>query len=156
MENNMICPFCGKAGSGEYEMLLHMESFHPEEGSSHFPSPSLRTPNERYGECPIDGCGEIVSLAEMDYHVDLHLEEERQVADSPDTQATIESQSSLTTSATATASGSRPAGVSTFNRQMDAVGQWNKLMAMPPAKPMGKEGERRLGVHSSITKREST
>lgn len=134
----------------------HMETFHPEEGSPHFPSPSLRTQNEGYGECPIDGCGEIVSLAEMDYHVDLHLEEERQVADSSDTQAIIESQSSLTTSATATASGSRAASDPALNRQMDSIEQWNKLIAMPPAKPMGKEGERRLGVHSSITKQEST
>ncbi|TIC99940.1 Zinc finger with UFM1-specific peptidase domain protein [Colletotrichum higginsianum] len=145
MENSMVCPFCGKAGSGEYEMLLHMETFHPEEGSPHFPSPSLRTPNDGYGECPIDSCGEIVSLAEMDYHVDLHLEEERQVADSSDTQATIESQSSLTTSATATASGSRAASDPALNRQMDSIEQWNKLIAMPPAKPIGKEGERRLG-----------
>ncbi|KAF6824530.1 peptidase family c78 [Colletotrichum plurivorum] len=73
----MICPFCGMVGSGEYDMLLHMETLHPEEDST----PGTRDPHEQYAECPIDGCGEFVSLAGMDYHIDLHVEEQQ---DSPD------------------------------------------------------------------------
>ncbi|KAI8298583.1 hypothetical protein K4K59_002751 [Colletotrichum sp. SAR11_240] len=75
----MICPFCGIAGGGEYEMLTHMESFHPEEDQAS----SSQAAQEQYAECPIEGCGEVLSIAEMDYHVDLHVEEQRQGVSDP-------------------------------------------------------------------------
>ncbi|KAI8164142.1 hypothetical protein K4K49_011905 [Colletotrichum sp. SAR 10_70] len=75
----MICPFCGIAGGGEYEMLTHMESFHPEEDQAS----SSQAAQEQYAECPIEGCGEVLSIAEMDYHVDLHVEEQRQGVGGP-------------------------------------------------------------------------
>ncbi|KAH6640889.1 peptidase family C78-domain-containing protein [Chaetomium tenue] len=86
----MVCPFCGwengANGTGEYEILLHMETFHPEgEGdlNSHFgvkedDNSSTRPSTAEdvsYVECPIDGCGEILLLQELDYHLELHSEE---------------------------------------------------------------------------------
>ncbi|OHW98133.1 peptidase family c78 [Colletotrichum incanum] len=127
------------------ENNMHMETFHPEEEGSQCPSPVVRAPQEHYGECPIEGCGEIVSLTEIDYHVDLHLEEDRQIADSPNAQATIEPRSSPTAPASGAASNGRAASDPAVNKQGAAVEQWNKLLSMPPAKSKGKEGEKRLG-----------
>ncbi|KAL0779373.1 hypothetical protein CaCOL14_003858 [Colletotrichum acutatum] len=107
MEQNMICPFCGKAGGGELEMLLHMETFHPEEDNSHSSAPATGTPQEQYAECPIEGCGESIPLAEIDYHMDLHLEEDRQVAENPNSQAIIQSRQPNTSSVAAASSSHR-------------------------------------------------
>ncbi|KAK1961004.1 peptidase family C78 [Colletotrichum sublineola] len=145
MENNMVCPFCGKAGSGEYEMLLHMDTLHPVEDGSQRPSSGVRAPQEHFGECPIEGCGEIVSLAEIDYHMDLHLEEERQSADSPITQAPIEPPGSTTVPASGPTSIGHAASDPTAEKKRAAVKQWNKLLSVPPAKSKTEEGEKRLG-----------
>ncbi|KAH6987291.1 peptidase family C78-domain-containing protein [Ilyonectria sp. MPI-CAGE-AT-0026] len=70
------CPFCGfRPSEGDYELLLHIETRHPE-GQSPFAvaeDPVL---------CPQDGCGEIVPQDELTYHLELHaLEASDDVAD---------------------------------------------------------------------------
>ncbi|KAK1979692.1 peptidase family C78 [Colletotrichum cereale] len=127
------------------ENNMHMETLHSEEDGFQSPSTGVRAPQERFGECPIEGCGEIVSLAEIDYHVDLHLEEERQGADSPSTQATIEPPGSTTVPASDPTSSCHAASDPAVEKERAAVEQWNKLLSMPPAKSKGKEGEKRLG-----------
>ncbi|KAK4143773.1 peptidase family C78-domain-containing protein [Dichotomopilus funicola] len=78
----MVCPFCGWTNdAGEYQMLLHIETLHAE-GDSPF---TVKDENKlddpgaaeeaSYVECPIDGCGEVVVLQELDYHLELHSEE---------------------------------------------------------------------------------
>ncbi|KAI0123508.1 peptidase family C78-domain-containing protein [Xylariales sp. AK1849] len=84
-EEVMDCPFCGYHADKEYIMLLHMEKFHSE-GPSPFvaddePTGSVTpTPaeEEQYASCPVDGCGEVVTLVELEDHVELHGAEEDQ------------------------------------------------------------------------------
>lgn len=86
----MVCPFCGwengAKSTAEYDMLLHMETFHPEGGgdlNSQFGVEEDDNASGRpgtaedisYVECPVDGCGEILLLQELDYHLELHSEE---------------------------------------------------------------------------------
>ncbi|CAN8095727.1 unnamed protein product [Discula destructiva] len=92
----MECPFCGfKSPPGrqeEYQMLLHMETNHPEgEGRSPFvpEQPALdtglanpeRTAGDEsdtdvaYVECPLEGCNEVVARDEFEYHLELHGDE---------------------------------------------------------------------------------
>ncbi|KAF4469900.1 Zinc finger with UFM1-specific peptidase domain [Fusarium albosuccineum] len=60
------CPFCGfKPEQGEYELLLHIDTDHPEDQSPFAAS-------EGPVPCPFDGCGELVSPDELAYHLGLH------------------------------------------------------------------------------------
>ncbi|KAJ4309616.1 hypothetical protein N0V84_011399 [Fusarium piperis] len=57
------CPFCGfRPERGEYELLLHIDTQHPDDQSS----------GEDPVPCPQDGCGELVSTDELAYHLGLH------------------------------------------------------------------------------------
>ncbi|EEU44231.1 uncharacterized protein NECHADRAFT_84553 [Fusarium vanettenii 77-13-4] len=57
------CPFCGfKPERGEYELLLHIDTQHPDDQSA----------GEDPVPCPQDGCGELVSPDELAYHLGLH------------------------------------------------------------------------------------
>ncbi|KAL2178941.1 peptidase family C78-domain-containing protein [Thermothelomyces heterothallicus CBS 202.75] len=79
----MACPFCGWTNpDGEYEMLLHLETYHAEGEDASFRQEQgsvSENPesgeNISYVECPIDGCEEILPLQELDYHLELHSEE---------------------------------------------------------------------------------
>ncbi|KAI1075246.1 peptidase family C78-domain-containing protein [Whalleya microplaca] len=79
MANEVICPFCGYKADIEYAILLHMETLHPEGKSPFVPD---ETANDfdadisvEEAECPIDGCGIILTLAELDDHIELHASE---------------------------------------------------------------------------------
>lgn len=163
MEQNMVCPFCAKAGGGELEMLLvslivfkclysllttpqHMETFHPEEDNSHSFAPATGTPREQYADCPIEGCGESIPLAEIDYHMDLHLEEDRQVAENPNSQAVIQSRRPNTSTVAAASSSHRETAAEGQNANVE---QWGKLLSLT-AKSKGKDGEKRLGVQKFL------
>jgi hypothetical protein len=100
------CPFCGKKVNGDYQIMvnppfpskishlghfantpqLHIETDHPEDG----PSPFVATDDAsiaplvsfdddqdvQYVNCPIDDCGEIILLAELESHIEMHGEEQ--------------------------------------------------------------------------------
>jgi hypothetical protein len=59
-----------------------METLHPE-GDSPFAAVKEDHASDRpgtaedisYVECPVDGCGEVLLLQELDYHLELHTEE---------------------------------------------------------------------------------
>ncbi|KAI0503287.1 peptidase family C78-domain-containing protein [Xylaria bambusicola] len=92
-KNIMTCPLCGFKTDVEYTILLHMEESHSE-GQSPFVAdsgPSVSGTEESrpvgreagsdedvglFMECPIDGCLEQISLAELADHIDLHALEE--------------------------------------------------------------------------------
>ncbi|KAK4229871.1 peptidase family C78-domain-containing protein [Podospora fimiseda] len=88
----MECPFCGwKTEGGErdtYEMMLHVETMHSEDespfvvkddagkGRDSSPSPSAaKTEEPLYAECEVEGCGELILLDQLDYHLELHSDE---------------------------------------------------------------------------------
>ncbi|KAI0408150.1 peptidase family C78-domain-containing protein [Xylaria palmicola] len=91
----MTCPLCGYRADTEYAILLHMEELHAE-GVSPFVA-SLDIDMPRGGEtqtagqeassdedpelvvhCPIEGCLEQISLAELEDHIDLHAIEQNE------------------------------------------------------------------------------
>ncbi len=62
------------------DALQHIESLHAEgEPSSEVETAQASTSKEeeegQYAECPIEGCGEVLLLDEMDYHLELHDQE---------------------------------------------------------------------------------
>ncbi|KAI1367389.1 peptidase family C78-domain-containing protein [Xylaria arbuscula] len=94
-KNIMTCPLCGFKADIEYTILLHMEEFHSEGDSPFVPesgrglsSADVSGPAQQelssdedaglFVECPIDGCLEQISLAELADHIDLHAIEENE------------------------------------------------------------------------------
>jgi len=65
---------------------LHLETDHPEDGQSPFvvkddaSIAALMSLNdgqdERYANCPVEGCGEAILLTELDSHIEMHEEEQ--------------------------------------------------------------------------------
>lgn len=126
-----------------------METLHPEEGST----PGTRDPHEQYAECPINGCGEFVSLAGMDYHIDLHVEEQQDSPDSSGDQVTTGAESSISSlwpgNDQSTVQGLL------LKQQGDAIQQPGQLPPIQPARSSGtksatKDGEMRLGVGGQL------
>ncbi|KAI0434635.1 peptidase family C78-domain-containing protein [Xylaria sp. FL1042] len=94
-QNVMTCPLCGYKTDIEYAILLHMEESHSE-GKSPFVAdhdsdasrakdkePAEREANRDedaglFVECPIEGCLEQISFAELEDHIDLHAIEENE------------------------------------------------------------------------------
>lgn len=91
----MTCPLCGYETDAEYAMLLHMEELHPEGDFPHVADVGPDVPGDREPraakhenssdedaelivECPIEGCLEQISLAELDDHVDFHAIEQNE------------------------------------------------------------------------------
>ncbi len=72
---------------------LHLETDHPEDGQSPFvvkDDASIAAlmslddgQDERYANCPVEGCGEAILLTELDSHIEMHEEEQ----DSADNQS---------------------------------------------------------------------
>lgn len=90
----MTCPLCGYMTDAEYAILLHMEELHAE-GDSPRPDLDPDVPRSRetraaeheassdedaelFVECPIEGCLEQISLAELEDHVDFHAIEQNE------------------------------------------------------------------------------
>ena len=96
----LICPFCGCEENREYELLLHLEVYHSENGDAGSPfmtreevasrkqertdnenrpsqlSSGVATPSDSdFVECPYK-CGEQVPASELQYHNDFHVAEE--------------------------------------------------------------------------------
>ncbi|KAK0754801.1 peptidase family C78-domain-containing protein [Schizothecium vesticola] len=79
----MTCPFCQERVEGEYAMMLHMESLHPDNDSPPYhlvnttedqlpPSGCDDDDDTEYTECPVDGCGELLTNEMIDFHAELH------------------------------------------------------------------------------------
>ncbi|KAG7419705.1 Ubiquitin carboxyl-terminal hydrolase ZUFSP [Fusarium oxysporum f. sp. rapae] len=82
MSNSDPCPFCGfKPGQGEYELILHIEQQHPDADSS-----PLTTSGDPIS-CP-EGCGEILQLDELAYHLELHELEAQDATPEPEPEQT--------------------------------------------------------------------
>ncbi|KAI0540957.1 peptidase family C78-domain-containing protein [Xylaria digitata] len=96
-QNMMTCPLCEYKTDAEYAILLHMEESHAEgkspfvadpdphpdpdtsRGKGNQPAEQATSGDEDAGlfvECPIEGCLEQISLAELEDHIDLHAMEE--------------------------------------------------------------------------------
>ncbi|KAK1760730.1 peptidase family C78-domain-containing protein [Echria macrotheca] len=154
----MTCPFCGwEATDGEYAMLLHMETLHAEgdspfvaTGSRDNGSGSIKGGDEEdlpFAECPVDGCGELLSFDEMDFHIELHAGEAG-TSPEPELAQPPSSSSNQAPGASSSSSGpsrshreaerqqthSKPAASS--SSQAKAISAWRKLLKMPDSNPV--------------------
>ncbi|KAI1754427.1 peptidase family C78-domain-containing protein [Xylaria castorea] len=94
--NTMTCPLCGYETDIEYNILLHMEERHAEGPSPFVGDPDLDVSRGRddtpateedvnsdedaelFVDCPVDGCLEQISLAELEDHINFHEMEENE------------------------------------------------------------------------------
>ncbi|KAK2602637.1 hypothetical protein N8I77_009152 [Diaporthe amygdali] len=150
--SNMECPFCGWTSEWreEYEMLMHMETYHPEDGKSPFvPDEGLSNPTnaaedsdgvgDAYVECPLDGCNEVLVRDELDYHLELHSEEaeEKDVASRATTpQPPAQAPESSHSTPTSLESGGDLSSDVTYveipkSKQQRAIAAWRNMLAMP-------------------------
>ena len=115
MADRRTCPFCSFSVAADddndmYFLMQHLELYHPEDGRSPFIATeddsdlylSTRSPREStisadtpsednqedYVECPVS-CGETVTYAELESHIELHATEEI-VLDDKEDYATVE------------------------------------------------------------------
>lgn len=141
--------------------LKHVETLHAE-GDSPFlvkedsASASERTVEDpQYAECPIDGCGELLVLQELDYHLELHAQEsgesgdylgEEALASAPEPEAPI---------ARARRESERQArsghGAETETRQAKAISAWKRIFRMPSVSPTHRISSRKRHHDDSKT-----
>ncbi|KAK1770663.1 DUF1671-domain-containing protein [Phialemonium atrogriseum] len=151
-EGTMECPFCGyKAAEGEYAMLLHMETFHAESQSSldlnGEASPGKFEESE-YIECPIEGCGEVLLLDEMDFHVELHAQEAELYSEPQELPASFKAEGP-----TPGPSRSRSPPPAVSSRQQTAIHAWRNLLAMPSSKRGASDGEKHSVISAAQARR---
>lgn len=173
---SMECPFCGWTSEWreEYEMLMHMELYHPEDGkrSPFVPDEGLPDPanaaedsdgaGNAYVQCPLDECNEVLVRDELDYHLELHSDEveENNVASRTPTpnpsapQAATEGGSRFTPPPLQESSGDPPSGETYVeipkSKQQRAIAAWRNMLAMP-SKRRPKKTDSTPGSTSSRT-----
>ncbi|KAK8067142.1 hypothetical protein PG997_013889 [Apiospora hydei] len=144
--DSLKCPFlCGFHTPDEYDIYLHMETQHSE-GKSPFAvdedqhqeaikhhdknddnvasSIEHSVEEEQFAECPIESCGEVITLAEYDDHIELHNLEEASGA------AAAGSPYPEQEAATASTRSRHGDGSS---KQSNSVQQWKQILQMPDA-----------------------
>ncbi|KAI1477135.1 DUF1671-domain-containing protein [Daldinia eschscholtzii] len=172
------CPFCGYKDSVEYSVLLHLEVHHSE-GKSPFVADEEQTAAAavaavtaaaarsgveatvakeeltEYYQCPVKSCGEILHLARLDDHLELHNAEDSADGSNPgelETGVQPSSSSSCSSSMRAQAAAvpgpSRakpgvPAGVTPNGIPLSSTGGPH----VKPSKPVRRLGKKELGAY---------
>ncbi|KAK0720476.1 peptidase family C78-domain-containing protein [Lasiosphaeris hirsuta] len=144
----MTCPFCAwETAEGEYAMLWHMETLHAE-GDSPFVTKDSDKDSAgvkadgggelQYAECPVEGCDEVLSLDEIDYHIELHADEADTELDRVVTQPAVHEARASTSSPSPSrahreAERQRRAARASevTSSQSKAISAWKKLLKMP-------------------------
>ncbi|RYO98481.1 hypothetical protein DL764_007077 [Monosporascus ibericus] len=137
------CPFCGFQAEREYAMLLHMETLHSEDKSpfiideedSGIRAAGVDTAsNDEENlvcECPVDGCGEFITLTELDDHVGFHAAEEQPSEDS-DANPLGYPTPRFTSDESAPRSQERGSEmVPARKRHAESVAKWKQILHMP-------------------------
>jgi hypothetical protein len=139
---------CRHSGSRVAYALKHIESLHAE-GDSPFVVKDDNAPeitgtaedaDVHYVECPVDGCGEVLVLEELDYHLELHSGESGEnLSDesTPTPDSGIEAQPSTTGPSRTHREAERHRRSShepeKTDRQAKAISAWKRLLKMPSA-----------------------
>ncbi|RYP48970.1 hypothetical protein DL768_005242 [Monosporascus sp. mg162] len=158
MSQILSCPFCGFRAEREYAMLLHMETLHSEDKSpfivdeedSGIRASGVDTAsNDEENlvcECPIDGCGEFITLAELDDHVGFHAAEEQPSEDS-DANALGYPTSRSTSDESAPRGQERGSEmVPAHQRHAESVAKWKQILHMPSPSPSSSSKKRNSSV----------
>ncbi|KAB5575896.1 peptidase family C78-domain-containing protein [Coniochaeta sp. 2T2.1] len=176
------CPFCGwEANEGDM-LALHIESLHAEDpdpdqqpysASEKAQASAFREEEEgQYVECPIEGCGEILMLEEMDYHLELHEQEVDDVGGEASAQVTQktdqdaegsrpgpsssrrQSSSGRSSSAQQREDAPRSYGSSSnSSKQQTAISAWRNIFNMPSSSRRLTEAEKRVAASAVPGKR---
>ncbi|CAG8959361.1 hypothetical protein HYFRA_00001259 [Hymenoscyphus fraxineus] len=182
-ESTLIeCPFqpnCDYKTTSEYQIMLHMETLHSEDGRSPFmvtddasiAAIAAMDDEPRYSICPVEGCGEQVLWMEFDNHIDFHTAEQEQESSSADESSPAHKKVKLGPKSEPIFDNNLPhalraakddGGPSSSNgpqpsRRELAKEAWKALLRMPPeqktalssADGPSKDSRRRLGVSGS-------
>ncbi|RDL35102.1 DUF1671-domain-containing protein [Venustampulla echinocandica] len=173
-EEQMSCPFCGYNTDNEYQIMLHMETVHPEGGESPFvvkDDASLAAvlsladdQDAEYSSCPVEGCGEVLLRTEFDSHLEMHSAEQDSGDESgavsnniklePEIEASFDAKLSHALRNIGDDEGVGEAKPSPSERQASAKAVWKGLLKMPdastqkpasPASGSSKGAKKRLG-----------
>ncbi|KAK8017609.1 hypothetical protein PG993_013935 [Apiospora rasikravindrae] len=158
--DSLKCPFlCGFHTPDEYDIYLHMETQHSE-GKSPFAvdedqhqeaikhhdnhddedasSIEHSVEEEQFAECPIEGCGEVITLAEYDDHVELHNLEEaagdsssRSASGSPYQHVNRDGYQSPYPEQEAATASARSRHGDGSRKQSNSIQQWKHILQMP-------------------------
>jgi hypothetical protein len=116
-----------------------METLHPE-GESPFvlkednaPENTEASGDISYVECPVDSCGEILLLQELEYHLELHSEESGDHLQDPGPDTKVETPPSGPSRAHREAERHRRSDHEPehSDRQTKAISAWKRLLKMP-------------------------
>lgn len=161
----MTCPLCGYEIDAEYAMLLHMEELHAEGDSPRVADLGSDVPRNRearaaeheassdedaelFVECPIEGCLEQISLAELEDHVDFHAIEQNEESTSLAAVAAVDVAPSVATDPEYRSPYSRPEDVARSNHERElerprsptshdsAVDAWKKIFGRKQIKKL--------------------
>ncbi|KAH9909816.1 peptidase family C78-domain-containing protein [Xylariomycetidae sp. FL2044] len=169
MAEQRECPFCGFKSLAHYAILLHLEQHHPEGRSPFVPEEDSKAghpPSDsdddddnddddeeeederevQFDSCPVDDCEEVIAIAELDDHLELHAVEEP--GSTADTSARDAKEVSAPTAGSYrspyvhsgnTPRDSRPATDASsdshsLSRQARAKEQWKQMLHMPGSK----------------------
>lgn len=112
-----------------------MEEFHPENGESPFivkddpdkKDSADKSPDEdNFAMCSVEGCGEVILLAELDNHIELHALE-----DAGSTPEVKSNQASIKETPTSSLAASIHSVGTQLSKQEKAIASWKELFHMP-------------------------
>ncbi|RYO79874.1 hypothetical protein DL766_000946 [Monosporascus sp. MC13-8B] len=163
MSQIQSCPFCGFQAEREYAMLLHMETLHSEDRSpfivdgedSGIRAAGVNTAsNDEENlvcECPVDGCGEFITLAELDDHVGFHAAEEQPSSEDSDANPVgyPTPRSTSDESAPPRCQERRSETVPAHQRHAETVARWKQILHM--SSPLPSSSPKNKKRNSSMT-----
>ncbi|KAJ5216495.1 uncharacterized protein N7498_002902 [Penicillium cinerascens] len=161
--NTPTCPFCPFSDPDAGFVAEHIEFCHPDGGaglaiqdsyplntrSSSSASPPIDDGPEKYVDCP-QGCGEIVTAAELSNHLDLHIAEgvalDDDTAEEPFRGDLVSSDHDLSDKEDSlNLPGSRKSGKQSSNRGFSRANGFKSARARSPPSTIGPDGAKRLG-----------
>ncbi|KAJ5126243.1 hypothetical protein N7448_005554 [Penicillium atrosanguineum] len=158
------CPFCPFSDSDATFVSAHIEYCHPEAGAesaiqhldaldAHSPSPlspPVEDATDKYVDCP-QGCGEIVTAAELSNHRDLHIAEgialdDDSVGEVPFSEDLVSSDHDLSDKdESLDLTGTRKSGKRGSDRVVAKARTSKSGRAKSPSSILGPDGAKRLG-----------
>ena len=156
---------------------LHLETEHPEDGQSPFvvkDDASIAAlmsldggQNERYANCPVEGCGEAILLTELDSHIEMHEEEQdsgdaqssrssKRIKLEPEIEAAFDTKLSHALRNLEDVNEREVSETPSSDRQEVTKAAWKSILKMPdspaklPTTSTSKSTRRRLGVSLPI------
>jgi hypothetical protein len=123
----------------------------------------------QYADCPIEGCGEILLLDEMDYHLELHdqevvdiagqdhvtakQEQQQQLHDAEEPRAGSSSSHHRSSPGHANRKDKPSTSTSSSSKQQTAISAWKHILNMPSSSRRLTDAEKRAAANAAPGKR---